>query len=203
MRDIEFDEFGAKVHVDGKTGERIIRLVESVPDLKLWLSMHPKKDDPNAYVWHSQKGGRLGNGGWKWQLKKYAERAGIKKNIFPHLLRHSRATHLAGAGFNQPQLCEIFGWSKNSKMPSIYIHLSGRDTDTAIKELYGINVEDADNQFDKSNKNAHSVITSTRQTPDFVRGATLRLTPARLKNHTQSIRNRLGRPPSFIRHSLS
>jgi hypothetical protein len=37
---------------------------------------------------------------------------------------------------------EFFGWSKNSDMPSIYVHLSGRDVDKTILKHYGIKVEE-------------------------------------------------------------
>jgi len=40
--DVEFDQYGAVIRVCGKTGPRRLRLIESVPDLQLWLSMHPK-----------------------------------------------------------------------------------------------------------------------------------------------------------------
>jgi len=65
-------------------------------------------------------------------LRKLAENAGIKKDVHPHLLRHSRATHLTQKGLNEPHLRKFFGWTRNSDTPSIYVHLSGRDTDKAI-----------------------------------------------------------------------
>lgn len=148
IKDVELDRFGAQVMVDGKTGQRRIRLVESVPDLKTWLSMHPRKDDTSAYIWRSREGGNLGNRGWAQNLERMAERAGIKKHVHPHLLRHSRATHLAAKGINESQMREIFGWTKNSDMPSVYVHLSGRDTDSALLNLYGIEVSESDNQLE-------------------------------------------------------
>lgn len=152
IRDIEFDKYGAKVHVDGKTGERVIRLVESVPDLKLWISMHPKSDDLDAPLWWSRQGGGLALGTWEEGIQKLAKKAGIEKHVHPHLLRHSRATHLTAQGVNEAQLREIFGWTKNSDMPSIYVHLSGRDTDSTILKLYGMNVKSSENQLEMSVK---------------------------------------------------
>ena len=32
----------------------------------------------------------------------------------------------------------IFGWKQGSDMPSIYVHLSGRDVDDAILGIYGL-----------------------------------------------------------------
>lgn len=138
LRDIQFDQYGAQIMVDGKTGERRIRLVESVDEIKGWLEIHPRGKDPDAHLCWSQKGGPLARFSWSRILKKLAKVARIKKRVHPHLLRHSRATHLAGEGLNEAHLREIFGWTRNSDMPSIYVHLSGRDTDRAILELYGL-----------------------------------------------------------------
>ena len=33
---------------------------------------------------------------------------------------------------------ELFGWAKGSDMPSVYVHLSGRDVDKALLKAYGI-----------------------------------------------------------------
>jgi len=33
---------------------------------------------------------------------------------------------------------QIFGWKQGSDMPSIYVHLSGRDVDDAILGVYGL-----------------------------------------------------------------
>lgn len=147
IRDVDFDRYGAQIMVDGKTGKRRIRLVESVPDLKLWLSMHPKKDNPDAPLWISMRRNRLTKGAWYMNLQRFTENAGIKKHVYPHLLRHSRATHLAAQGVNEAQMREIFGWTKNSNMPSVYVHLSGRDTDATVLELYGIDVNPSENQL--------------------------------------------------------
>jgi len=47
---VQFDKYGAVVIVNGKTGMRRIRLIECVPDLQLWINMHPLRDDPKALL---------------------------------------------------------------------------------------------------------------------------------------------------------
>ena len=47
IKDIELDSYGASIKVSGKTGERKIRLIDSVPVLKQWLNEHPMKEDNN------------------------------------------------------------------------------------------------------------------------------------------------------------
>jgi integrase/recombinase XerD len=141
--DVEFDKYGATARLDGKTGERRIRLVQSVPDLKLWLSMHPKGNDRKAPLWPTERDPDLPVGLRRWQdlLESLVIRAGINKQVNPHLLRHTRATHLANV-LTEAQMREFFGWTKISEMPSIYVHLSGRDIDGAILKHYGIKVEE-------------------------------------------------------------
>ena len=48
---MKFDNYGAFINVDGKTGSRPIRLVKSVPNLANWLDNHPQKEDPEAPLW--------------------------------------------------------------------------------------------------------------------------------------------------------
>jgi len=74
-------------------------------------------------------------------LRKIAKRAGIRKKVNPHAFRHARATHLAKF-LTEAQMKEFFGWVQDSDMASVYVHLSGRDVDRAILQLYGMQVDE-------------------------------------------------------------
>ncbi len=138
MKHIEFDKYGALVRVDGKTGPRRVRLITSVPFLKEALNYHPHKDEPDAYVWVSQKGDVLRYTTVRSMLQQTAKRAKVKKKVNPHSFRHARATHLANH-LTDAQMKEYFGWVQGSDMASVYIHLSGRDVDNALlTKVYGI-----------------------------------------------------------------
>lgn len=70
---------------------------------------------------------------------------GIKKRVHPHLFRHSTATKMANH-FTEAQMNQYFGWVQGSKMPSTYVHLSGRDLDGAILELNGLKDNKKENE---------------------------------------------------------
>ncbi len=145
IKDVEFKivngHLKAKVRVYGKTGERKIPLVMSAPLLKTWMEAHPLNNDPEAVVFCSISNRKLGES-MEYQafsriIKTLAKKAGIKKRVYPHMLRHSRATVLA-KHLPEAVLCEYFGWVQGSDIPAVYVHLSGRDLDEAIDRLYEI-----------------------------------------------------------------
>jgi len=141
LKNVQFDEYGAKLIVDGKTGMRRVRIIFSAPKLALWIDNHPLRENPDAPLWITQSMNRrnkqLMYSSAKSMLKKVAKRSGIRKRIYPHLFRHSRATHLANH-LTESQLKHHLGWVQASKMASIYVHLSGRDVDQAFLNLQGI-----------------------------------------------------------------
>lgn len=131
QRDAVLDQYGAVIllpFLEGnKTGQRRIRLIDSAPDLALWLNNHPRKDPGKPLFCNVLfPDNPLGDKGVQDVVKKLARRAGIKKNVHPHLLRHSRMTCLA-KDFTESELKIIAGWSGDSRMPGVYIHLSGAD----------------------------------------------------------------------------
>jgi len=141
IKHISFEEYGARLTISGKTGTRKILVIKSVPYLQEWLNQHPLNDDPNAFVWYNQRDKLFLNyTRIVTILKTAARRAGIKKRVYLHLLRHSRATKLASI-MSDSQLKHYLGWGQGSKMAGIYIHMSGKDTDDAILISNGINIE--------------------------------------------------------------
>ena len=51
LKHVEFDNIGARIHVDGKTGVRPIRLIKSSPNLAAWCRAHPSYDNPESPLW--------------------------------------------------------------------------------------------------------------------------------------------------------
>lgn len=151
---VQMDKYGAVVIVKGKTGKRRIRLIDSVPDLQLWLNMHPLRDDPNAplFITDRKYDGeyrRLDSQTINNILNSIAQKADLKKNIHPHAFRHGRLTDLAKRGFNEMELRIFAGWEKSSAMPATYLHLSGADIEKKILAKNGIIEDDRKEQEEK------------------------------------------------------
>lgn len=134
---VKFDEHGAQLFVTGKTGFRRVRVVASVPYLSDWINRYPRKDDPEALLWMNNWLKPCTYGGITNMLRRISRKAGIKKRMNPHNFRNSRATYLANF-LTEAQMKEHFGWTQDSKMAAVYVHLSGRDVDNALLKVYGI-----------------------------------------------------------------
>lgn len=71
-----------------------------------------------------------------WQLiKQHAARAGIETNVYPHLLRHSFATHLLGGGADLRIIQELLGHADISTT-QIYTHVEKSGLKTVIKKFH-------------------------------------------------------------------
>ena len=120
---------------------RRVRLIASSPYLSAWMNMHPHKNKPDAPLWISvgttNHGGRLRYNSLVKLAKTAVKRAGITKKVNLYRFRKSRATHLA-KHLTESQLCTYFGWVLGSRSPQVYVHLSGRDTDQSLLEIYGM-----------------------------------------------------------------
>ena len=129
------------ITVNGKTGIKRIPLVVSYKPLIEWLSNHPEKTDPEAPLWcslaNNYKGKRLTYRHFRLLIKKLARKAGIKKDVWPYLFRHSTLTNLAKV-FTEARLEQYAGWVHGSKMSRRYVHFSARDLEDAMLELHGL-----------------------------------------------------------------
>lgn len=149
IKHIVFAEWGgAYLMLNGKTGMRRVTVISSVPLLSTYLDMHPSKDKPEHFFFLVKGGGIIGYrqmtyAGARKMIKEVAVRAGIKKRIHPHLFRHSSATR-AAKFLTESQMKEYYGWTGGSDMPCVYVHLSGRDMEDAIKKMHGIKTETQD-----------------------------------------------------------
>jgi len=141
LKDTEFDEYSAIVRVRGKNGARRVRLVLATASLRQWLELHPCRARPDAPLWvcleGEHAGEALGYDRARKLLQQLADKAGVKKRVNPYQFRHSTITALA-TELTEAEMCEIFGWTQGSRMPRVYVHLSGRDVDQKILRIHGV-----------------------------------------------------------------
>ena len=114
---VEFDQYGAIMIVDAKTGQRRIRLTACVGDLQSWINNHPMKEDPEAplfITYHKSGFGskRLSDQTVRNRLSVLAEHARVR-NRESSCLSTCRATDLAKEGFTEMDAQE------NSRMGTI------------------------------------------------------------------------------------
>jgi integrase/recombinase XerD len=152
IRDLQNDQWGTVLHVTGKTGERMVRIVgDSVPYLREWVKNHPGRNDPNAMVFVSVAGNDYGKpmnyDEMLRALGRAKKRAGINRRIHPHLFRHTRASILASKVAEAPLESQM-GWIHGSRQTRTYVHLSAKAQDAAILKAYGIKVEEEESVKD-------------------------------------------------------
>jgi integrase/recombinase XerD len=68
-------------------------------------------------------------------VERSAERAGITKEVYPHLLRHSFITNALRGGMNPLLVAQIVGHSSLRMIDRVYSHLNAGDSYEALVEL--------------------------------------------------------------------
>lgn len=124
-----------ELHVIGKGNkERIVPLSDMAIDaFSKWMSKGKShiKTKNNNLLFVNKNGEKLTRQGvWK-LIKQIAKDAGITKEISPHTLRHSFATHLLNNGFNLRYVQFLLG-HKDISTTQIYTHI----TTDKLRESY-------------------------------------------------------------------
>lgn len=128
--DIRISRFNFKdgyLLVEGKgSKERLVPVSPRALELvKLWLEQRSYMDvAPNAsdILFLNRRGKPLTRVMIFYIVKDLAERAGIKRPVSPHTLRHSFATHLLEGGANMRSIQEMLG-HESLTTTEIYVHL--------------------------------------------------------------------------------
>lgn len=139
--DVNDHRHGLQVMVDGKTGQRSITLVPSVPYLQRWLSDHPAPNDHNAPLWSKLTAAE------PFSYRKFldcfedaADRVGVTKPVTPTNFRKSNATFLARRGMNQAFIEDRQGRKRGSDATAHYVARFGGETDDQYARLHGLDV---------------------------------------------------------------
>lgn len=141
--DVSDATHGLQITVDGKTGQRSVTLMQSVPQLNRWFSDHPAPDTPDAPLWSKLQAPEPITHQMALKAMKTAGRkAGVTKPITFTNLRKSAASFLASRGLNQAHIEERLGWTRGSDVASRYVSIFSDDGDREVARIYGKDVDD-------------------------------------------------------------
>ena len=119
--DVNFDEGLIHIRLAKGKKDRFVKIPESlVNGLKHYCEPSDKK-----ILFDSNRGGKLTTATIQAILKKAGKKAGIKKRVYPHLLRHSFATHLLDNGTDIRIIQKLLGHS-DVKTTQIYLQVSNQ-----------------------------------------------------------------------------
>ena len=132
----DVDFFSGLVRVRGKgKKERIVPLGElALRAIQDYLAAKPSKDgEPGSkkHLYINRSGGRLTDRSVRRMIRKYARRIALRKEVSPHMLRHSFATHMLDRGADLRSVQELLG-HENLSTTQIYTHVTGK----RLKEAY-------------------------------------------------------------------
>ncbi len=103
------------------------------------LKKYNKSFLPKDYLIEGQRGGKYSATSIEKIVKRTAEKAGLKQNIYPHMLRHTFATHHMEKGTELRLIQEALGHS-SSKTTEIYTHVSRKNIKKMRNLLDDINI---------------------------------------------------------------
>ncbi len=113
------------VSVTGKGGkDRVIPVgKQALKALRDWLSVRPTLADVDEKaIFVSQRGTRLSRRSVQSRVEHWARRQGIDSRVYPHLFRHSFATHLLESSHDLRGVQELLGHA-NISTTQVYTHL--------------------------------------------------------------------------------
>ncbi|GAE37697.1 tyrosine-type recombinase/integrase [Halalkalibacter akibai] len=126
---IDFMTRSAIVHGKGDKEREVYFNIRSDIWLKRYLNRRTD-EDPSLFVTERYPH-RMSIAQMRYVIKRISKRAGVNKNIFPHQLRHSYATHMLNNGAPLEVIQSLLGHEK-SETTKLYAQLSGK----LRRELY-------------------------------------------------------------------
>ncbi|MGA9151362.1 MAG: hypothetical protein WBZ36_12355 [Candidatus Nitrosopolaris sp.] len=164
IKDVEFKEEDgggryAKIVVNGKTGERALPLIDSIPYVTQWISLHPQGSNREAILLPNMRTGKeiRENSMLKIYTMTYREYFTsllsskdvpeedkkkisdlLKKRWNPYVHRHSAITEKSGIISSDQKLKQYAGWTPRSNMHYKYVHFNGGESMKDLLKAKGI-----------------------------------------------------------------
>lgn len=129
------------VKVMGKgSKERVVPIgKKAIQAVDHYLSFRHEESTHETPLFVNSRGHRIDRISiWK-MIKEYAAQASITKNITPHTLRHSFATHLLDNGADLRVIQEMLGHT-NIKTTDRYTHVSQKQVQESFKKFHNRNI---------------------------------------------------------------
>ena len=96
---------------------------EAIKSLRSWLSCRNELANPEEEaIFVGSRGNRLSRRSIQSRIKHWARKNGIQQDVYPHLLRHSFATHMLEASGDLRAVQELLG-HKDISTTQVYTHL--------------------------------------------------------------------------------
>ena len=124
-QDVDFER--GLIHIKQAKGEkeRVVFLHDRLRELLTGYGIRK-----SGIILYSERGGKYNERTIQQIVKNAARKAGIKKKVTPHTLRHSFAIHLLEAGTDIRYIQQLLG-HKSLRTTQIYTHVANKD----IKKL--------------------------------------------------------------------
>ena len=135
-------EHGVYLNIqESKTKLRSVFVKLSAPALLNWLSVHPLRDDKEAPLFcRMAKEHYTKAVGYRYSyklLKRLKQKAGIKKTVRPHMLRHGSASYFSDI-LSDSDMDMKYGWAFGSPHKKRYQHKQKRGVEAKILRMSGI-----------------------------------------------------------------
>jgi len=152
----------AEITINGKTGQRTVPIIHSIPYVKEWLLDHPFGKNKNYWIFISQgkasMGKKLTRDGLLKHFQEYYRdkyyprlllndkipegdkafiRSILSKPFNLYIFRHIALTEKSKI-LNEHMLRNHAGWSTTSKMPQVYIHHLGGASSKQLLQVFGM-----------------------------------------------------------------
>lgn len=123
LQDVDWQQQTITVTGKGQKQRRIPFGGKAREALKKWLTLRKKMaNESQLAIFVSLRGDRLSNSSIQKRLKKMALTNGLNTNVYPHMLRHSFASHILESSSDLRAVQELLGHA-NLSTTQIYTHL--------------------------------------------------------------------------------